>query len=58
MQSFIIVFLITNMLTGMISSTGAFEVSLGNQTVFSKLKMGRMPEVDELIRNVKMALKA
>jgi len=34
-------------------ATGAFEVYVGGETVYSKLEMGRMPSVPELIENLR-----
>lgn len=38
-----------NTLTQQLVATGAFEVHLNGQEIFSKLKEGRMPTIDELI---------
>jgi selT/selW/selH-like putative selenoprotein len=31
-------------------TTGAFEIAVDGQVVFSKLQMGRFPEADDLIK--------
>lgn len=36
-------YFLLNMLQGAVSSTGAFEVYLGDTLLFSKLRTGRMP---------------
>lgn len=38
-----------NMLSQNLLSTGAFEVNIGGQTIFSKLSTGRLPGAEELI---------
>ncbi len=55
-QSFLILFIGVNVLMGMLNSTGAFEITVGQQLVFSKLQSGRMPTADELLANVRKAL--
>ena len=42
-----------NAITNWLSSTGAFEVYLNNRLVFSGLKEGRVPQVEEIIRLIK-----
>ena len=34
-------------------ATGAFEVYVGDEKVYSKIEMGRMPSVPELIENLR-----
>ena len=43
-------YFLLNMLQNAVSSTGAFEVYLDNQLIFSKLASGRVPSVHELAR--------
>ena len=38
-------YMILNMIINSVSSTGAFEVYLDNQIIFSKLETGRMPQM-------------
>jgi len=44
-----------NTLTQQLVATGAFEVHLNGQEIFSKLKEGRMPTIDELIDRLDVA---
>ena len=43
-------YFLLNMIQNAVSSTGAFEVYLDNQLIFSKLSTGRVPNVHELVR--------
>jgi selT/selW/selH-like putative selenoprotein len=45
-------FFVGNMLQGALLNTGAFEVSVGGELVFSKLATGRMPTLPELFASV------
>lgn len=43
------VFFMGNFITGIIGNSGAFEVYVNNKLVFSKLGIGRVPNLDEII---------
>ena len=45
-------FFLANMVETQLISTGAFEVSLGGQVVWSKLEEGRIPQPQELIGKI------
>lgn len=47
-----------NMLTSALTSTGAFEVLYGGELVFSKLREGRMPAMEELLQRLTAAMAA
>ena len=46
-------YFVLNFVQGKISSTGAFEVSLNDRLIFSKLSMNRMPSLQEISSNIK-----
>mmetsp|Transcript_994 Transcript_994/g.1803 ORF Transcript_994/g.1803 Transcript_994/m.1803 type:complete len:89 (+) Transcript_994:578-844(+) len=50
-MTFAMLFLFNNVAHNM-ASTGAFEVSLNGQVLFSKLESGRMPRVEELVTSL------
>nr|CAB3265964.1 selenoprotein T-like [Phallusia mammillata] len=43
-------FFLTNAIETQLTSTGAFEISLNDVTIWSKLQSGRVPRVDELMQ--------
>lgn len=49
MMSYMIAFFGFNFVKGQISSTGAFEIFLDNELIYSKLQTGRMPDMNELL---------
>jgi selT/selW/selH-like putative selenoprotein len=51
-------FFVGNMLQGALLNTGAFEVMVGGELVFSKLATGRMPTLPELFAGVGAAAAA
>jgi selT/selW/selH-like putative selenoprotein len=52
MYAGICLFLGGNMLSNMVSNTGAFEVYYKDRLIFSKLQSGRVPSIDEIIREI------
>lgn len=42
-------FMIIGQVSGQLVSTGAFEIELDGRVVFSKLKLGRMPDTNDII---------
>jgi selT/selW/selH-like putative selenoprotein len=48
--SFIIIMLLGNNIQSMLTKTGAFEVYLNNDLIFSKLQTGYMPSLQEIER--------
>ena len=48
-------FWIFNSIATNLVATGAFEVTLNGQPIFSKLEAKRMPTLDELVRNLERA---
>merc|ERR1711892_950641 len=49
LYSCLMTFFLANMVETQLISTGAFEVSLGGQMVWSKLEEGRIPQPQELL---------
>lgn len=45
----LLVFFMGNFITGIIGNSGAFEVYVNNKLVFSKLNIGRVPDLDEIV---------
>ena len=43
-------FFVCNAIETQLTSTGAFEISLNDVTIWSKLKSGRIPQVNELMQ--------
>lgn len=41
-------FIVTNMISGQLRATGAFEIEVNNETVYSKLETGKMADAHEL----------
>jgi selT/selW/selH-like putative selenoprotein len=52
---FIGLFLMNNIANGMVA-TGAFEVYLGDQLIFSKLQANRFPKSDDIVQALSMHL--
>jgi len=52
LASCMMMWFVCSMLTNMLTSTGAFEISYDGHMVFSKLDSGRMPMIDEVIKNI------
>jgi len=50
MQFFTVLFFVIPTLIQSKVTTGAFEIAVDGQVVFSKLQMGRFPEADDLIK--------
>uniref|UniRef100_A0A0N5C758 SelT-like protein n=1 Tax=Strongyloides papillosus TaxID=174720 RepID=A0A0N5C758_STREA len=48
-SSCMMIFMLSNLIEGMMMSTGAFEIYLGDEKVWSKLESGRVPSPSELI---------
>lgn len=46
---FIGAYFLTNTLQKMLSQTGAFEVYVDNELIFSKLALNRMPTIQEIL---------
>lgn len=42
-------FMMLGQLSGQLIATGAFEIELDGNVVFSKLELGRMPNTDDII---------
>ncbi|MGG2299895.1 Rdx family protein, partial [Aeromonas veronii] len=53
----ILIFFTTNMIEGQLISTGAFEVSLNDMPIWSKLESGRLPNPNELHQIIENQLK-
>ena len=51
-------FFFGNSVINAVVSTGAFEITYGNDLVFSKIDTGRMPTMDELMATVQEAMSA
>lgn len=51
-MSFIFIFILGNQISNYFWSTGAFEVFYKGNLVFSKLKSGRMPYIDEILEGI------
>ena len=49
-------FLFSNSIEGMLMSTGAFEIYLGDELIWSKLESGRIPSPTELIQAIESHL--
>ena len=54
MIAFFFIFIIGNNLSNYFYSTGAFEIYFRDQVIFSKLQAGRMPFVQEILKNIEM----
>lgn len=57
MYACILIFFVTNMIEGQLISTGAFEVSLNDMPIWSKLESGRLPNPSELHQIIENQLK-
>ena len=49
-------FMFSNSIEGMLMSTGAFEIYLGDELIWSKLESGRIPSPTELIQAIESHL--
>uniref|UniRef100_A0A915MIB7 Selenoprotein T n=1 Tax=Meloidogyne javanica TaxID=6303 RepID=A0A915MIB7_MELJA len=52
MSASIMIFLFSNAIEGMLQSTGAFEIYLENERIWSKLESGRVPSPPELFEAI------
>jgi len=52
----LMLFMLSNTLEGMLMSTGAFEIYVGNDLIWSKLESGRVPSPQELIQSIESHL--
>lgn len=50
--AFVGIFFFGNQISNYFWSTGAFEIYFKDQTIFSKLKTDRMPNVNEVLENI------
>ena len=50
LRSFIIMFFVGNFLQNFISNTGAFEIFYNGNQIWSKLNMGDVPNINQLIQ--------
>lgn len=41
-------FIVTNMISGQLRATGAFEIEINNEAVYSKLETGKMADAHQL----------
>jgi thioredoxin reductase-like selenoprotein T len=46
-------YFVLNWVQGQVSTTGAFEISVNNQLIFSKLRQNRMPSVEEITSQIR-----
>jgi len=46
--SFIMIMLVMGNINSMLTSSGAFEIEFNEQLIFSKIRTGRMPDVQEI----------
>jgi len=53
--TFIVVFLVMPAYVQSFANSGAFEVYVDQKLIFSKIEMGRMPNVGEIIRSLESA---
>ncbi|VDI52675.1 Hypothetical predicted protein [Mytilus galloprovincialis] len=53
----LMIFFISNAIEGQMISTGAFEVSLNNVPVWSKLETGRIPQPGEIFQIIENQMK-
>lgn len=52
MMYFVVLTLWAVLMQNMITATGAFELYLNNDLLFSKLEKDRMPSIDEVFRSL------
>jgi selT/selW/selH-like putative selenoprotein len=52
MMTFFTIYLGGNMISGQLVSSGAFEIFIEGELIFSKLQTGRMPSLDEITRAI------
>ncbi|CEF60908.1 SelT-like protein [Strongyloides ratti] len=48
-SSCMMIFMLSNLVEGMMMSTGAFEIFLGEEKIWSKIESGRVPSPNELL---------
>uniref|UniRef100_A0A915DH52 SelT-like protein n=1 Tax=Ditylenchus dipsaci TaxID=166011 RepID=A0A915DH52_9BILA len=56
LSSCLMLFMLSNSIEGMMMSTGAFEIYLGEEQIWSKLESGRVPSPVELIQAIDSSL--
>lgn len=56
LSSCLMLFMLSNSIEGMMMSTGAFEIYLGEEQIWSKLESGRVPSPPELIQAIDSSL--
>ncbi|KAF0991121.1 hypothetical protein HZS_4705 [Henneguya salminicola] len=49
----ITIFILSNIIEAMILTTGAFEIFYMGELIWSKLKMGRFPEIDYVLNTIR-----
>jgi selT/selW/selH-like putative selenoprotein len=52
----LMLFMLSNAVEGMLTSTGAFEIYLGNEQIWSKIESGRVPSPQELFQAIESQL--
>lgn len=52
LASCMFIWFVGNLVTSALTSTGAFEISYNGQMIFSKIRTGRMPKVDEIMEAI------
>uniref|UniRef100_A0A0N4ZJ32 SelT-like protein n=1 Tax=Parastrongyloides trichosuri TaxID=131310 RepID=A0A0N4ZJ32_PARTI len=55
-SSCMMIFMLSNMIEGMLMSTGAFEIFIGKERIWSKLESGRVPSPQELLALISQQL--
>jgi len=56
MMSFFLIYMGGNLIYGQLMQTGAFEVYLNNQIIFSKLRENRVPNIEEIFTSIERQL--
>jgi selT/selW/selH-like putative selenoprotein len=56
LSSCLMLFMLSNSIEGMLMSTGAFEIYLGEEQIWSKIESGRVPSPGELIQAIDSSL--
>jgi selT/selW/selH-like putative selenoprotein len=52
LSSCLMLFLLSNSIESMLTSTGAFEIYLGDEKIWSKIESGRVPSPPELFQAI------
>jgi len=52
LSSCMLLFFLSNAIEGQLISTGAFEITFNDQTIWSKLESGRVPQPEEVFRMI------